>query len=143
VSRELRLIGLGHDLVALVQNAHDERQLLHHARGHVDEQHLLGVGREPQIRGRLALRQLVDPAHEVLPARAVGQHQLVGAVADLSDYVVVFFERRGRHEALHQPVERLEVAFVVDLAAVHLRDEHAQNVPWDVLGCDVGAVFGH
>lgn len=87
--------------------------------------------------------------HEIGHARARGDSQApvssfrVLALLDAFGQLVVFFKGGGREDGVDEVCQLLEISFVVDLAAVGLRDENADEVPGQFGRCYVGSPLGY
>lgn len=141
---------LRHHLLSFLQPVRDSPDVVNQALAQSDKQKFLNVGRQPQICGRLALRQRLDPSPEFLHRRALRHHEVTSRIASVIvglsgtlDKLVVDFVRFGCEELVDQLRQHLEIALVIDLAAIHLGDQAADHVPWYVVRGDVGAVVGN
>ena len=108
-----------------------------------NKQQLLRVGGQTEVGRRFALRETVDPVHEILHARARGNGQAavvslgvsrlrVSAAFGAFGQLVVVFEGGWGEDGVDKVCELLEIGFVVDLAAVGLGDKDADEVPWQL-----------
>jgi hypothetical protein len=141
IKQSISSLGLGHNLLSFVQHLRHPLEIAYHLPRLPNEQQLLRVRRQAEIRWGLTFRQLIDPGHKVLPASGTRQCQALAMFGILDDLEPIF-ERRRCHAVVDEGCEDAPIALVVDLAAVHLCDEGAQHFPWDLGGRDVGAAEG-
>ena len=134
----------------LLQNLRNLLRILNRTPPIPHQQQFLRVRRQAQIRRWFPLRQTINPGGEVLEvvsfrdskssiAFSVGRCFLSESAFDEP---VVDLEGLRCEEGIDEFGELVEVAFVIDLAAVCLCDEGPDEVPGDVGGSDVCSTVG-
>src|SRR5205823_1387549 len=105
-----------------------------------NEQQLLGIGWQTQVRGRLTLWQLVNPTHKVLQTGARWHKK--ATIRSVHELVIHIVGIRGQ-ELRDKLSKLLEIALVVNLASVRLGNQVADHIPRDILRRNVGSVACH
>lgn len=135
-------LSINHQLLSLIQQSRNPRQIINHRRTMPHKQQFFRIRRQSKVRRWLSLRKLVDPFHKVTDTSFTRQDKRIVLLLHARDDVVVFFEGGWREEVVHEAFELLEIALVVDFAAVGFGYERADHIPGEFLGRDIGAALG-